>query len=149
MINARTYKNQSMQHYHLHTTNNRALNKNLYSTLNIIISTKNRLSIVEGLQTVTKIAIHYTAHYHSPMILCLAKRIGNQRRGQITRRDAMAKGLTGAGRERSCLAAESLPELAELVLVHLALALLLHAVRPHLGHLSAAILNGGGVPDRI
>lgn len=36
------------------------------------------------------------------------------------------------------------------MLVHLALALLLHAVRPHLRRRSAALLHGGGgVPDRI
>jgi len=57
--------------------------------------------------------------------------------------------FTPKRRESSCLAAESLPKLAELVLVHLALALLLHAVRPHLRRLSAALLHGGGIPDRI
>jgi hypothetical protein len=45
----------------------------------------------------------------------------------------------------SCLAAEALPELPQLVLVHLALALLLDAVGPHLRCLATDLI----FPDRI
>ena len=53
---------------------------------------------------------------------------------------------------RSCLAAESLPELAELVLVHLALPLLLDAVRPHLRPCPIVVVAAvvlARVPSRI
>jgi hypothetical protein len=105
-------------------------------------SKQNHLNKINELQTATSFVQYNSSNTHS-IFHCFTLRINNPIRSKEAGLERLVE--VGDGRFYSCLAAESLPELAQLVLVYLALALLLDAVGPHLRRTAGDLV----FPDRI